>query len=421
MRAGRPEPNLLRLRTILFWVLLVVVVLACAVGIATYRAMGTFTVAIPDSLKSDKPGGLVAVERTGKYPSLVVRYILDSIGLPDPIDAQFGMTLYHMQYRTRNYDGSIVVASGLVALPNWSEVNSVVMYQHGTNTQRRLAPSQPGLGEGVFVASAAAGLGHILVAPDYIGLGDSAAVHPYMHAETTASTSIDCLRAARTLVEHLRGSWPAQLYLMGFSQGGHATFAVQRDLEKLADPRFQVTASAPIAGPFHLRDVSFPQALTGETESHPLYLAYLANSYAHIYHQPLKSILTEPYVEKVPVLFDGDHVEISAELPKDPRSLFNPEFLDAYDNGKPHWFLDALVENNVSDWTPVAPVRIYYGDDDVDVLPEEARRAETAMKQRGADITAISVGPYDHNASALRALPQAIRWFTELARKKRAG
>jgi pimeloyl-ACP methyl ester carboxylesterase len=410
----------MRMRRILLWILLIVVVLACAVGIAAYRAVGTFTVAIPDSLKGDEPGALVAVERTGKYPSFVVQYILDSVDLPDPIDVKYGMTVYRVQYRTQSYDGSVVVASGLVALPNGNDLNSVVMYQHGTSTQRRRAPSQPGLGEGVFIAAAAAGLGHVLVAPDYIGLGESRAVHPYMHAKTTASTSTDCLRAARALVEHLQGSWPPQLYLMGFSQGGHATFAVQRDLEKLADPRFQVKASAPIAGPFHLRDVSFPQALTGETESHAIYLAYLANSYAHIYDQPLNSILTEPYVEKVPVLFDGDHEEISAALPKDPRALFNPELLDAYDNGKPHWFLDALVDNNVDDWTPVAPVRIYYGDDDVDVLPEEARRAEAAMKQRGADITAISVGPFDHDASALRAIPKAIRWFTELADKKPA-
>jgi len=105
-------------------------------------------------------------------------------------------------------------------------------------------------------------------------------------------------------------------------------------------------------------------------------------------------------------------------MPRHPRDLFNPEFLNAYDHGEPHWFLDALAENNVDEWTPLAPVRIYYGDNDVDVLPEEARRAEAAMQQRGTDVTAISVGPYDHNASALRAIPKAIRWFTDLAHKQ---
>jgi pimeloyl-ACP methyl ester carboxylesterase len=413
----------MRVRRTLFWVLLVLVVLTGAVGIAAYCAVGTFAVAIPESLKGDDPGTLVSVERTGKYPGFVAQYILNSVDLPDPIDVKYGITLYRVQYRTTNYDGSVVVASGLVALPNGSALNSVVVYHHGTNAQRRTAPSQPGLGEGVLIAAATAGMGHVLVAPDYIGLGESRTIHPYMHAKTMASTSIDFLHAARALVEHLRGKWPGSLYLMGFSQGGHATFAVQRDLEKLHDPRFEVKASAPIAGPFHVREVSFPQALTGETKSHAFYLAYITNSYAHIYDRPLKSILTAPYVEMVPVLFDGDHTteEISAALPDDPRKLFNPEFLAAYDKGKSHWFLDALAENNVDAWTPVAPVRIYYGDDDVDVLPEEARRAEVAMKRRGADVTAISVGACKHDTSALRAIPQAIRWFTDLANKKPAG
>jgi pimeloyl-ACP methyl ester carboxylesterase len=409
-------------RRILIGVVLVTIVLAAALGIAAYRAVGTFAIAIPESLTGDEPGALVAVERTGNYPSFVVQYILSTVNLPDPLDVKYGMTLYRVQYRTTNYDGSLVVASGLVALPNRNELPSVVAYLHGTNAERLTAPSQPGLGEGTLVAAVTAGTGHILLAPDYVGLGESRAVHPYMHTKTTVAASIDFLLAARTLVEYLRGEWPESLYLMGFSQGGHATFAVQRELEILADSRFQVRASAPIAGPFHLLDVSFPQALTGETGSHAFYLAYLANSYAEIYGQPLKSILTSPYLEKVPALFDGDHTteEISAALPAAPRDLFNPEFLAAYDSGRPHWFLDALAENDVYDWTPVAPVKIFYGDDDVDVLPEEARRAEEAMTRLGADVRAISVGPYKHDESALRAIPQAVRWFTDLASKRSA-
>ena len=410
-------------RRILIGAPLVLAALAAAAGIAAYRAAGTFSVALPESLSGREPGALVAVERIGKYPAFVVRYILGTVEMPDPVDVKYGIALYRVHYRTTNYDGSVVVASGLVALPNGNDLNSVVVYHHGTNAQRNTAPSQPGLGEGMLIAAATAGAGHVLVAADYIGLGESHAVHPYMHAKTTSSTSIDLLRASQTLVKYLRGTWPRSLFLMGFSQGGHATFAVQRDLEKSADAPFRVTASAAIAGPFHVREVSFPQALTGETDSHAFYLAYLANSYAHVYDSPPQSILASAYAAKVPILFDGDHTveEISTALPDDPRELFNPEFLDAYDQGKPHWFLDALAENNVDDWTPIAPIRIYYGDEDVDVLPEEARRAEAAMKARGAHVTAVSVGPYDHNASALRAIPQALRWFTSLAGEVPAG
>ena len=101
-------------------------------------------------------------------------------------------------------------------------------------------------------------------------------------------------------------------------------------------------------------------------------------------------------------------------LPKNPRELFNPALLEAYDNNVPFWFLDALAENSVSDWTPAAPVRIYFGEDDLDVLPEEARRVAAAMNQRGANVEAIPMGPYAHEASALHGIPRALRWFTEI-------
>jgi pimeloyl-ACP methyl ester carboxylesterase len=407
-------------RKILLSVLLVLLVLLGAGAIAAFSAVGTFAVDIPESAKGNEAGALVAADRICKYPAFVAQALLSAVSLPEPIQVTNGITLYRVTYRTTNYDGAVVVASGLVAMPNGQVSNRVVVYLHGTTVERRTAPSQSKLGEGVLVAIAAAGTGSILVAPDYIGLGESHALHPYMYAKTTSSASIDFLHAARALVEHLQGEWPASLYLMGFSQGGHATFAVQRDLEKSHDPRFKVQASAPIAGPFHLREISFPNALLGKTKSDPLYVAYIANSYSQIYHHPLQSIVAAPYAETVPTLFDGAHTieAIEAGLPADPRKVFTSEFLAAYDKGQPHWFTDALKENDVDAWTPAAPVRIYYGDDDVDVPPEEARREEAEMKRRGANITAISVGPCNHFESALRAIPRATRWFEELADKK---
>ena len=105
------------------------------------------------------------------------------------------------------------------------------------------------------VGAAAAGSGHVLLAPDYIGLGVSEEPHPYLHTASTVSACIDMLHAGRALLRHLGYDWPPQLYLTGFSQGGHAVLAVQQGLQRLEDPELQVKASATIAGPFHLRSV----------------------------------------------------------------------------------------------------------------------------------------------------------------------
>jgi pimeloyl-ACP methyl ester carboxylesterase len=392
------------------------VVASLALAIVLCGVSRALAAAVTDSPEIGGAGELITTEQIGQHARAAMQTVLDGLGLSEPITIQHDVTLYRLRYWTTNFDGSTVVASGLVALPDGKKAKSVVSYFHGTSAQRNTAPSQTNSDEGMEMAALVAGTGHILLAPDYLGLGESHGIHPYMHVKTTVDTCVDFLIASQGLLKQIHQDWPPLLFLMGFSQGGHSTLAVQRELEKLGDPRFTVKASASVAGAFQLRDISLPQALTGETPSHVFYLAYMTNAYAAIYRQPITSVLGKPFAETVPVLFDGNHEidEIVAGLPARPRDLFTPEFLAAYDNGTKHWLLDAISENDVKDWTPRAPVRLFYGENDVDVLPEEARRAVLAMKSRGADITALSVGPYDHNESILYALPIVMRWFSEL-------
>jgi pimeloyl-ACP methyl ester carboxylesterase len=384
-------------------------------GAFAYQALGTFQVSISESFLGNAPGDIVEVKRIGRYPRYITKLLWDSADLPVSIEVEYGIAMYQLQYRTTNQAGLSVVASGLVTIPLRYTSNSVVAYFHGTDTERDTAPSQPGIGEGLLVSVSAAGSGHILAAPDYLGLGLSLEAHPYMVTHLTVSAAIDFLRATYSFIEQLNGEQPNNLFLTGWSQGGHATLAVQRELEVMDNPPFEVSATAPISGAFYLRDMSFPQALTGEAEAHVMYVAYLATSYSKIYSAPLNTVLAEPYVDSVIALFDGNHStrEIVRELPDDPRELLDTRLLDALDNGESHWFLNALQENSLESWTPVAPVRLYYGEADVDVLPEESRRAETELKVGGGNITALSIGAYNHEDAPLYAIPDAIDWFTE--------
>jgi hypothetical protein len=94
--------------------------------------------------------------------------------------------------------------------------------------------------------------------------------------------------------------------------------------------------------------------------------------------------------------------------------LFGPAFLAAADGRGSHWLADSFAANSMHHMTPDAPVRMYYGSRDVDVLPAESRRAASAMQARGADVRAIDVGPVGHDASMLAAAPQILAWLREL-------
>lgn len=340
--------------------------------------------------------------------------------LPEPIRIDHGVRMYRLQYWTSRHDGSPTLASGLCAIPRKGALHGVVSYQHGTNTERRMAPSKPTLGEGVLGSAIFAGGGYIFVAPDYIGFGVNEEMHPYLVATPTANAVVDLLKAARAFAARLEIEWPSSIYLVGVSQGGHATMAAHRALEALDDPGLRVVASAPVVGGFDLAGISFPFALQGSSSAHSIYLGYMATAYCHMYKYPLNSVIAAPYAEQLPALFDGNHdfEAIRQALPPNPRGLFRKEFLDDYDNGRPTWLLTALAENEVLQWNPKAPIRLYYGECDKDVSPTESPIAAQDLSSRGYDVTAVSVGAYGHDESAYRAVPLIRRWFDELSRQK---
>ena len=123
-----------------------------------------------------------------------------------------------------------------------------VSYQHGTAFLRKEVASQNWksfFDSESLVGEILASVGCATVIPDYIGLGDSPGSQPYIHAATVASTVIDMLRATRTFCATNGVRLNSQLFLIGFSQGGHASLATQREIERAYTNEFTITASAP--------------------------------------------------------------------------------------------------------------------------------------------------------------------------------
>ena len=313
---------------------------------------------------------------------------------------------YRMQYHVER-DGSVVHLSGLLALPRDVPARRLVSFQHGTTTTRSAVPSQPD-GTGIATAIVFAGNGYALVAPDYPGLGESVGRHPYYVADAIAPAVAGMIEAS----QRVAGVPDDPVFLSGFSEGGWASLAALRLLERQGT---EVLGSAQVAGAYDIRRVSLPAALKGGAPSHSLYLAYAAWGQAAHYGHPLDSVLTPEYAATVERLFAGAKPEeIVRTLPPDPRAMFNQAFLDAYDHDKAHWYLDAFAVNSLVDVTPRAPVRLYYGSQDLDVVPEEALAASRSMQARGADVTAIDVGAIGHDASMLAAAPLILAWLREL-------
>jgi pimeloyl-ACP methyl ester carboxylesterase len=253
-----------------------------------------------------------------------------------------------------------------------------------------------------------AGNGYALIAPDYPGLGESQGRHPYYVAAAIGPAVAGMIEAGH----RVQGVPDGPVFLSGFSEGGWASLAALRILEGEGK---SVLGSAQVAGAYDLRRVSLPAALQGGAPSHSLYLAYAAWGQAAYYHHPLDSVLTPEYATTVERLFAGAKPkEILKTLPQDPRRMFNQTFLDAFDRDEAHWYLESFAANSLVDVTPRAPVRLYYGSKDQDVVPEEALAAARAMSARRADVRSIDVGPVGHEPSMLAAAPLILAWLGEL-------
>lgn len=360
-------------------------------------------------------GTLIDAKRVKWYPALWFRIALRFVDLPGRFPVETGARLYRVTYWTRDHRGEPARATGLVATPNRGDPRAVVTYLHGTTTERSYVPSAPNV-EGKLAAAIFAGAGYVVVAPDYLGLGGSESLHPYLHAESAVHASVDLLRAAEAFLASSRIVWPARQNILGVSQGGHAAAALHRHLETLDAPGLTVRATATVAAPFDLAGVAFPFALAGTAGSHRVYLAGMVRAYSAIYDQPIGSVVREPYASQLPGLFDGRHDNdvIGDALPKAPREMFSDDFLAAWDRGEATWLGAALERNEVFRWAPKAPMRLYYGELDEDVSPEDSRRAAAEMRRRGGAAEAISVGDYEHAESAFQALADIRAWFDAL-------
>jgi len=282
------------------------------------------------------------------------------------------------------------------------------------------APSADPLGSG-FVGVLFAANGYATVLPDYLGLGDSSDTQFYLHARSTATTCVDLLRAARAFCTNQSIPLNGKVFLCGFSQGGHATLAALREIEAFHTNEFTVTAAAPIAGAYDLSGEATKDVLSGRTNS-PVYFALLLAAYQTIYRLApgWGDLLKYPYNEDLPSRLNGQYPpeEIELILPSNPLDALQPEYQAAFRNQPDHPLRLALRDNDVIDWKPLAPLRLYHCHADEVVLYTNAVVTRNSFHTRGAThVQLVDPDPnfsYDHGDGFWPCMQSAKKWFDSL-------
>ena len=345
--------------------------------------------------------------------SLIASFTIEELSAQGIANADNAIEAYRVIYNTIDPFGQPTIASAAIIIPVGTAcTHALAAYMHGTILGREDVPSR--LNSEIVVAYYLGAFRYVAVLPDYLGLGDSPGPHPYMHAASEASAGVDALRAARELCAEKGVELNGQLFLTGYSQGGHACMATHRLIEQQFSTEFQVTASAPCSGPYDASGVQAEVIVAEQPYPAPYYLPYVLFSYKYVYpwlYDDVHEILVEPYATDLPPLFLGNNGSgvVDDIMPVVPNDILVETMLADFINIPDHPFREALRDNDVYDWTPVARTRMFYCDADDHVFHENSLVALQTMLANGAlDVQAINAGiGLDHNGCAFPALLSA--------------
>ncbi|MGP4119271.1 alpha/beta hydrolase family protein [Psychrobacter aquimaris] len=262
-------------------------------------------------------------------------------------DAKCDIKIEKVSYPTVGAAGERTNATAALMLPSGDSADCqgdrpILLYAHGTTTDKdydfsQVAnPQNPAAGEATLIAANFAAQGYIVVAPNYAGYDESDLdYHPYLVADQQATDMADALDSARTIIaRQQRANDPdytnlddsGELFISGYSQGGHVAMATARMFEKNDEP---VTAIAPLSGPYAL--AAFGDAIfrgnvnIGATRFAPLLASGLQNAYGNVYNSTA-DIFTANYANtELPSLLSFGELVAANKLPDNALFEKDPE------------------------------------------------------------------------------------------------
>lgn len=331
--------------------------------------------------------------------------------------------IHRIVYRTLNGRGDqMTLASGLVTLPVGSSCAfPMVNYNHGSLAyDEGLSDFKAKLNQH-YIGVPFAANGYVAVLPDLLGYGATPLdhPHPYIHARSEATAVTDMMRAARILCGRRQVRLNGQVFLLGYSQGGHTTMATHRYMQQEHGGEFVVTASAPCSGPYDVSGILFDSLMNSPVFSNPFFIAFVSASHQYVYqnlYQEIGEMFRPPYDSLILRMLNraSPETHLRDSLPFPGIQMLQPGYLSDILADTMHPIRLNLADNDVYDWAPAAPVRLYYCTADEQVPYVNALFTATHMTHKGANVQAVFSGNFDHFVCTPFALIGAKLWFDEM-------
>ena len=285
-------------------------------------------------------------------------------------------------YPSIDVDENPILLSGKVILPAKGPIKRYILVSHYTIASNKEAPSNIFSLEGLLVK-----LGYALIIPDYIGYGaTSDKVHPYLVMELTARNVLDMYDAVVPFLEKA-GCAPEHddIYLMGYSQGGATTMAVQHAIEHHDRP-IKIRRVFAGGGPYDIK-YTYDQFVETNWASYPCAVPIMMQGMVvgNKLNLDMRTMMASNIYENLDKWVNSKFYttnQINALIgTKVTSDLLTPTGMDRTSKEVSELY-KAMTENSILtySWTPEAPVFMFHSMDD-DVVPfENAMRAKSKWK-----------------------------------------
>ena len=382
------------------------------------------------SMATSEPGDLVDYNHQNSFSISTLQFILNSMG-EDYSNVLYPISVYDIKYESLNINGSIDTLSGLVSIPQEPlKAFPLLSYQHGTTSLDADAPSITGMSidnpEILLIGLISTPSGFITIFPDYEGIGDPEKFHPYIIADSYTNSVVNMIEAVNQLSNELQNNDNFQpndqLFLMGYSEGGYATLAIQRGIQLYHTDEIVVTASFPMAGPYDLSGTMVEYFLSIPSYPSPYYVPYVLTSHLWTYEGLDVDFFEyfDPFwADTLPSLYDGTHSgsEINNLMPDNPLDILLEDVLQDFTENEEHFFRQTLSDNTLLDWIPESPTYFYHGIGD-DIIPyQNSQIAYNTFLENGATDVNITLFPEEfggHGELAFFCLSQGFEVVADL-------
>lgn len=305
-----------------------------------------------------------------------------------------------LHYRTKDPHGNEIMASGTVtypsAMPSYDQAGAVLAVHFTLGADRQVPSKLLVTHESLFAL-----FGYVVVAPDYIGYGNTVGLpHPYHHHASTSQASVDLLFAAKEYFASMNRRFPHTLRIVGYSEGGYAALSSLRYIEENHSSWLDVKEVFAGAGAYDLPTTykTFIETkYSSQAATIPMIMIGLdyGDSLKLDYTKLFKGPLLENYKEWIlSKKYTTD--EMSKKIGSTNLTDFlAPEVFDP-ENVNTKKLLASLVKNEMTQWTPKCKVTLVHGNKDSIVPYINSIKARDSFASRGCDVNLVTVEGKDH-------------------------